>query len=1069
MSENLAKLHGGLAGEGSYTKSYSEFVDQMKEPAFRDRLWEGLSQEQSYTNSRDAFEYKYTPRDDRQSAAMPVDPKDLEMFDMGVVDTGKGGTEDGVGQGMRWGGRDKLRPVNAALMSMPGKEGFAFMQEQYGGMGFDFKPSEGGVSVSFEGAPDLHIPTDGSLESDKNSAKLLNDYIKKHGKPNADNIKTSWNPGSQYRAFNEANNAKVPDEKMQEFYGLAMEDMAGNSTMQKLSNRLKAASYGSYSSNRVFSEIANLASGALDQNNKHIRNAAAYYEQLQQEDPEAYKKAIGEGNLGDAIKQKAVDYNVQERVKSYDVLRVRDLMKNFSSETEDYLTTRSLEEKIRSDQNKEFNEESSKSVKFANTALEKESESINADIEDLNRRAKNGDKINIEELMSIKTRSERLINSNGVVNKAKVQIYNDLLRSYEADNNFDDLKRVNDGIASGILTLGNATNRIEEMTWWAAAEVMETTGESLGYKESHLPLARKLKIAAKLSKAKSDAIKEKADKLEEYKREQTIGYVNPGDAAQKLLLGVVENAPLLAVSAAAAYVTGGSSLPYSMAVFGLNGMVSEHKSMTEEMDKALAGGEPLPYTDEQMILAPLMTGGFEALTMVPEYFMMKGATKGLIGRFAEEGADQLQRNWYSGIGKSILGFGRAQASEITQETFTQVGQNGVKRFYLDDKSVHLSDGLDADFLIKTFGTTGAFHVGPRALSSTFAMMHGMAPESVNVRLNKQAAVLADARARLDNVNDLISEEKDPAKLKELEVEKFRLESEVASESKKQEGIIYQIQRKWGSMNTKGINMLRNLAVRQGIIKQDAERIKNDGTLTRKEKKARLKELEEEFNRVEQEKIKLVNHDMSYQLENGNTVRALENKALKQLQEQNPNKVISEKQIQKKAQDIWFEEGKKKDTAVDKARKAIQDNLYKYEADVMIAQINELDPTKPIQKIEANTLKQAKAELIKNLEAQGVDKVEINHWVSQLEKNWESASANIVQANIPGQEINSKTRKFDKHQVMVINSKKAKKGSNFAARGHEILHAVLWKAFKTSGKGFKTIAEGMVKIIGKTDE
>ena len=48
-------------------------------------------------------------------------------------------------------------------------------------------------------------------------------------------------------------------------------------------------------------------------------------------------------------------------------------------------------------------------------------------------------------------------------------------------------------------------------------------------------------------------------------------------------------------------------------------------------------------------------------------------------------------------------------------------------------------------------------------------------------------------------------------------------------------------------------------------------------------------------------------------------------------------------------------------------------------------------------------------------------------------------------------------------------KKSALNKNFAARGHEILHAVVWKAFKASGIGFKTMAKGMESLIKTQDE
>ena len=76
----------------------------------------------------------------------------------------------------------------------------------------------------------------------RDSAKLLNDYIKKYGKPTADDIKMSWDPGSKYKAFNEANNASLSDEKINELREKATADINNNSTRQKVSNFFKHSS-----------------------------------------------------------------------------------------------------------------------------------------------------------------------------------------------------------------------------------------------------------------------------------------------------------------------------------------------------------------------------------------------------------------------------------------------------------------------------------------------------------------------------------------------------------------------------------------------------------------------------------------------------------------------------------------------------------------------------------------------------------------------------------------------------------------------------------------------------------
>ena len=52
---------------------------------------------------------------------------------------------------------------------------------------------------------------------------------------------------------------------------------------------------------------------------------------------------------------------------------------------------------------------------------------------------------------------------------------------------------------------------------------------------------------------------------------------------------------------------------------------------------------------------------------------------------------------------------------------------------------------------------------------------------------------------------------------------------------------------------------------------------------------------------------------------------------------------------------------------------------------------------------------------------------------------------------------------------IVNKKKADTDANFAARGHELFHGMLWKAFKSSGKGFQNISEGLVTHINNKDK
>ena len=56
----------------------------------------------------------------------------------------------------------------------------------------------------------------------------------------------------------------------------------------------------------------------------------------------------------------------------------------------------------------------------------------------------------------------------------------------------------------------------------------------------------------------------------------------------------------------------------------------------------------------------------------------------------------------------------------------------------------------------------------------------------------------------------------------------------------------------------------------------------------------------------------------------------------------------------------------------------------------------------------------------------------------------------------------------KHQISIINTAKSRAGNNWTNRGHEILHSIVYKAFKASGKAFKPMAESMLTRLAETD-
>ena len=178
-------------------------------------------------------------------------------------------------------------------------------------------------------------------------------------------------------------------------------------------------------------------------------------------------------------------------------------------------------------------------------------------------------------------------------------------------------------------------------------------------------------------------------------------------------------------------------------------------------------------------------------------------------------------------------------------------------------------------------------------------------------------------------------------------------------------------------------------------------------------------------------------------------------------------------LKKEAERIFDEENINSDQRVEDAKKAVHDNIKKFESESVIAKINKIDPTLPIEKFEANTLEEAREWLRENLKKKGLSEVEIEAQVEQLtEESWgtgpKGSTAYIFQPKVANAKANPETHQFDRHQLHIINTNKSKAGSNWTARGHEILHSIVYKAFKASGKAFKPMAESMLNRLEETD-
>ena len=69
MSE---KLHGALVDNGSYTKSYDEFVNQFSTEEAQDKLYNALNKSGDYTKSSQEFKNQFFPIIEEQQKAENV-------------------------------------------------------------------------------------------------------------------------------------------------------------------------------------------------------------------------------------------------------------------------------------------------------------------------------------------------------------------------------------------------------------------------------------------------------------------------------------------------------------------------------------------------------------------------------------------------------------------------------------------------------------------------------------------------------------------------------------------------------------------------------------------------------------------------------------------------------------------------------------------------------------------------------------------------------------------------------------------------------------------------------------
>ena len=1116
----IDQLYANVKADGRFTGGYEDFVGAMKDESYRDKVFDSVSKSGEYSYNQDSFHIRYRPESSEfmQDGDAIIFNNDKEYTERDIIATAGGTNEQVTGMGQDPNTiMDKLKPVTADLIDMDEENVVKHLRQSYSGMGFEFE--EGGlgdyVYVTHPDAKEpLKISTDNFelklggkklLNGNQKNADKLNEFFNTYGNPDAMAIKNSHALPQQLTVINDMLNEETRDEggenrlSKEAHNANAAKDIEGGyiarfgrfieekGSVMKYVPGVGAGSFGGLGlqnfdrARKVVGTVGEVLGKAINANsNKHLENAEDYFEDLQRLAPERFKELVPEGEVTpELIKEKAIQLRSNELQENERIERVNSHLTNLSSEEEDYLMKVSAKQTERMGARVKDNKIKINRVLTLEKAVVQESNDLNKLIEQINARAEGGEVISRKEIQDFKLREQKLRNTYNLVNKAKLS-HIDLNNNFEAQKeSLDYLDNINNVTANQIYTFGTGSMKMLGQGLWLAGTVTDHLGTALENAGDNRE--NKGKGKNQINNSNVSALKvityglreasKNIDKMEmdRFNKKQPVGFSGVKSTVEKGILGVFENLPNLTL----AYVTGGGSMVANMAVFGLSGGVDKHKEMVKDVESGKR-----KYTTDQLIFAPIAYGGFEAATMIPEMLMLRGALKGSGTGVFGEVRDELFKPILAPIGRSLLGFGKAQASEIAQEVFTQLGQNGVDRFMLDKRDergdrVELGDGLDADFFIKTIGSTGAFHVGPRALQGALGLMTGMTLEADNVEMNKRSAKMVDLKAKIKIVTDqLLGDEfsavnnsvgrgKKEAELNELELELSK--EELASETQ-----ISSIMARFGGLNQRGVNLLRGLARESGSLRDQAREIKQNPDLSRKEKRQKLKMLSDRFDNVEAQKEQLINHDKSYQLEDGKKVKDLEQRALAILNDKNKT-APTQQQVEKQAQKMWDEENKSSDSSYTQARQGVADQIKRFESDVMIGKINEIDPEAPIEKFEGNTLQEAKDWLTNNLKEKGFTKKEIGGLVKELEDTWEDATASILQPKVKNKGVNKKTNKFDKHQLIIVNAKKSAKNKNFAARGHEILHAVVWKAFKASGVGFKTMAQGMESLIKSQDE
>jgi hypothetical protein len=281
--EELENLYNVISGEGLYTKSFDEFKTQFSDATYQDKVFKAVSEKGFYTKDINSFKQKYVGGAPEQSKALgnevkeddfvssipglkekltsvsknydpkkpymmqdlflkveQADPIHTSTFAVDKYSLDISMPTESIGPGVSV--NTTIRPVGDAELSMEEDEAIEAYKKSYGHLGFTFKTSGFGfdyVTIKHKNDTGKGITVSHDQwyfisDSDK---KEFNDYLGKYSKNlTQEQIDKTHNLSKHAQDIINIKSGVKTEEELKEIEQNAIDDIDGNSTMQKISN-----------------------------------------------------------------------------------------------------------------------------------------------------------------------------------------------------------------------------------------------------------------------------------------------------------------------------------------------------------------------------------------------------------------------------------------------------------------------------------------------------------------------------------------------------------------------------------------------------------------------------------------------------------------------------------------------------------------------------------------------------------------------------------------------------------------------------------------------------------------